>query len=355
MRWRPAMQRNFHRFPAPAVRRGRPLVRALFVFALSLTLLSALCLLLRPAPQTESIYQSVSHPAAASVHAFTLPACVTSGLPAGTAVSAVSYTAARLAAGRMMLIDRTHPLPETAAAPSTYNILTHSHGTIACRDLQAVLGEDTLSALEALFADARQQHINLFTVFRGSIAPAQQKTLQVERFCQLANALSLEEALAQTLREIAPAGASEHQTAWAVDIRICDGWDQLPRSEPLSASSEGQWLLENSWRYGLIHRYPESDPDSDPSCSAYHFRYVGKAHAAMMHALSLSLEDYLALLHRQEALTLWDEAGAPVCSVLCRPVDGVLTVQAPMLAQLEDVSLDNLGWGVAAYLWPLED
>ena len=137
-----------------------------------------------------------------------------------------------------------------------------------------------------------------------------------------------------------------------MDIRICDGWNQLPRSEPLSASAEGQWLLENSCRFGLIHRYPENDPSPDPSCGAYHFRYVGKAHAAMMHALSLSLEAYLDLLHTHSALTLWDETGAPVCSVLCQPVDDGLTVQAPMEAQLEDVSLDNLGWGVAAYLWP---
>ncbi len=343
---------NPRRPPATAGRGRRSLVRALLVFFLSLGLLSGICLFVSPKPQTDSFYQAVSQPVAAVSSAFALPGCVTPGLPQDAATSSVTHTTQRLSSGRLMLIDRLHPLPQEAAAPNTFNILSYSHGTITCRDLQAVLGADTLSALDGLFAAARQNHIHLFTVFRGSVSPTQQKQLQIERFCQLANALPLEDALAQTLQETSPANASEHQTGWAVDIRICDGWDQLPRSEPLSASAEGQWLLENSWRFGLIHRYPENDPSPDPSCGAYHFRYVGKAHAAMMHALSLSLEAYLDLLHTHSALTLWDETGAPVCSVLCQPVDDGLTVQAPMEAQLEDVSLDNLGWGVAAYLWP---
>lgn len=350
------MYMNPYRPPRPA-RHGerRQIARAFLVFVLALGLLGGMCLLLRPRTEASSVYQAVA--ALPDVSAGTqapLPASVTASLPRDAWTAAVSYDAQRLASGRMMLVDRAHPLPQEAAAPNTFNILAHSHGTIACRDLQAVLGEDTLLALEALFAAARQNHINLLTVFRGSVSAAQQKNLQIERFCQLANALSLEDAFAQAMREIAPAGASEHQTAWAVDIRLCDGWDQLPRSEPLSASAEGQWLLENSWRFGLIHRYGEDAPDPDPSCAAYHFRYVGKAHAALMHALGLSLEDYLALLHEKGVLTLWDASGTPVSSALCAPVTQTLTLCAPMQAQLEDVSLDNLGWGVASYLWPSE-
>lgn len=345
MYWKP------HRPLVRGSQRSRALIRSLFIFCLSLGLLSAVCMPFRPQPQEDNVYQTVAQPVAAVNQSFVLPECVTTGLPPDTPTSTVTYIPQRLAAGRMMLIDRLHPLTEEAAAPNTFNILSYSHGTIACRDLQAVLGADTLAALNELFAAARQNHINLFTVFRGSVSAAQQKQLQIERFCQLANELSLEGALAQTLLEIPPAGSSEHQSAWAVDIRICDGWDQLPRSEPLSASKEGQWLLDNSWRFGLIHRYPESAPHTDPACGAYHFRYVGRAHAAMMHALSLPLEAYLDLLHAQGALTLWDASGEPVCSVLCQKVDQGLTIQAPMLAQLEDVSLDNLGWGIAAYLW----
>lgn len=340
------------RFPVPRPRRSSALHAAL-VFLLSLAVLGVPCLLLRPAQESAGEYQAVSPPSLTAQAPFVLPGNVTAGLPEGAHTGEITFSAQRLRSGRLMLVDRQHPLPEDAAPPSTFNLLARSHGTVACRDLQAVLGEDAISALEALFAAARQNHINLFTVFRASLSAAQQKELQIQRFCQLANALPLEDAFRQALLEISPAGASEHQTAWAVDIRICDGWNQLPRSEPLSASPEGQWLLDNCWRYGFIHRYPESDPSPDPSCGAYHFRYVGLAHASMMRALDLTLEDYLSLLHSQETLTLWED-DKPVCSVLCRTVEDTLAVQAPMAAQLEDVSLDNLGWGVAAYLWPVE-
>ena len=257
-----------------------------------------------------------------------------------------------MASGRLLLIDREHPLPEERGTPNTFNILATTHGSLTCRDTQAVLGADAMAALDDLFLAARQAHINQLTILRATLSPQQQKSLQIERFCELAETLPLENALTQTLHEIAAPGCSEHQTAWAVDIRICDGWDKLPRSEPLNRSKEGRWLLENCWRYGLIYRYPDNAASAEPGCAAYHFRYVGRAHAAMMHALSLSLEDYLQLLHEQGVLTLWNAAGQPQCTVLCALANPDLSVYVPVQAQLEDVSLDNLGWGIAAYLWP---
>ena len=170
---------NPRRPPATAGRGRRSLVRALLVFFLSLGLLSGICLFVSPKPQSDSFYQAVSQPVAAVSSAFALPGCVTPGLPQDAATSSVTYTTQRLSSGRLMLIDRLHPLPQEAAAPNTFNILSYSHGTITCRDLQAVLGADTLSALDGLFAAARQNHIHLFTVFRGSVSPTQQKQLQI--------------------------------------------------------------------------------------------------------------------------------------------------------------------------------
>ena len=119
---------NPRRPPATAGRGRRSLVRALLVFFLSLGLLSGICLFVSPKPQTDSIYQAVSQPVAAVSSAFALPGCVTPGLPQDAATSSVTYTTQRLSSGRLMLIDRLHPLPQEAAAPNTFNILSYSHG-----------------------------------------------------------------------------------------------------------------------------------------------------------------------------------------------------------------------------------
>lgn len=326
-------------------------VQALSIFVLTLLVTGGSCLLFQPSAPVTAAYQPMAQPDVTQPStAYALPSSITASLPANAATATVTYGKDKLLSGRLMLIDRTHPLPDDAAPPNTFNLLAATHGTVTCRDTQAVLGADAISALETLFSAARREHIALLTVMRASVSPQQQRALRVERFCELANTLPLEAAFAQALHEIAPEGTSEHQTAWAVDIRLCDGWDQLPRSEPLSASSEGRWLLENCWRFGFIRRWQEDAPDNDPSCAAYHFRYIGRAHAALMHALQLSLPDYLQLLHRYGTLTLWQN-GKPVASVVCAAVSRDLTCTVPVNAALEDVSLDNLGWGVASYLW----
>ena len=88
------------------------------------------------------------------------------------------------------------------------------------------------------------------------------------------------EAEEKALRIAAQAGYSEHQLGLAVDIA-----DEDAR----------QWLMEHSWEYGFILRYPEGKTDQtgrdyDPG----HYRYVGKEVAAEMWESGLCLEEYLA-------------------------------------------------------------
>ena len=189
-------------------------------------------------------------------------------------------------------------------------------------------------------------------VFAGSRSPEQQRILLTDTLAALSRDMSLDEALSAARATVASPGYSEHQTAWAVDIRVCPQWNGAPLAESREESEDGRWLIENCWRYGFIRRYPGADP-RDGSCRAYHLRYVGCAHASLMHALGLSLEDYLSLLHRQRALTLYDEAsGAPLCSAVCVEAEARQTLfTLPEDASVEDLSLDNLGFAVVSCVY----
>ncbi|MCL2015450.1 MAG: M15 family metallopeptidase, partial [Defluviitaleaceae bacterium] len=51
---------------------------------------------------------------------------------------------------------------------------------------------------------------------------------------------------------VLPPGQSEHHTGLAADIMVVG----VPQSE-LAQSPHGRWMAENSWRFGLILRYPQ--------------------------------------------------------------------------------------------------
>lgn len=103
----------------------------------------------------------------------------------------------------------------------------------------------------------------------------------------IAQGLSHDEALKKVSMSVARPGTSEHHTGLAVDI---DGtWASLG------------WMSENSWRYGLIVRYPEGKTEyTGVIYEPWHFRYVGEELAKELYELDLCVEEYMALLTQQQ-------------------------------------------------------
>lgn len=98
----------------------------------------------------------------------------------------------------------------------------------------------------------------------------------------------------ETARSVAPAGHSEHQTGLAIDIIN----DQPEHNivESFRDTEEGQWLAENSYKYGFILRYPEGKEDiTGYMYEPWHFRYVGEEMAAKIFDSNLTLEEYFNL------------------------------------------------------------
>ena len=59
-----------------------------------------------------------------------------------------------------------------------------------------------------------------------------------------------------------------------------------------------KWLMEHSWEYGFVLRYPNGKSElTGIIYEPWHYRYVGKEAAAEMRTLEVCLEEYLDLLH----------------------------------------------------------
>ena len=83
---------------------------------------------------------------------------------------------------------------------------------------------------------------------------------------------------------------SEHQTGLALDIFTTGA--NMQNFEETEAFT---WLLENSYKYGFILRYPEDKEDiTGYSYEAWHYRYLGKELAEKVYESGLTYDEYYA-------------------------------------------------------------
>ena len=108
------------------------------------------------------------------------------------------------------------------------------------------------------------------------------------------NSYTEEEATTVAARSVAVPGTSEHQLGLALDLVDDRNWNL---DESQAEMPTQKWLMENSWRYGWILRYPNEKSDiTGIIYEPWHYRYVGKEVAAEIHRLDVCLEEYLQML-----------------------------------------------------------
>ena len=87
----------------------------------------------------------------------------------------------------------------------------------------------------------------------------------------------------------ARAGYSEHQLGLAIDI-VSGKWDYLNEKDP-----EYKWLIDNSYKYGFILRYPRGkEYVTGYEFEDWHFRYLGKDLATSVYESKLTYDEYVA-------------------------------------------------------------
>ena len=91
-------------------------------------------------------------------------------------------------------------------------------------------------------------------------------------------------------------GYSEHHTGMAIDMNV---YTTAGVSYSLATAGDTDpiytWIYTNAAKYGFVLRYPDSKTAvTGITNEPWHFRYVGRGHAAYMAENSLTLEEYLA-------------------------------------------------------------
>ncbi len=92
-------------------------------------------------------------------------------------------------------------------------------------------------------------------------------------------------------------GTSDHQTGLAVDIVQTTLSSRYVLTQIFGDTEAGKWLEENSWKFGFVLRFPADKEDiTGIIWEPWHFRFVGRTHAAKMKELNMCLEEYVEYL-----------------------------------------------------------
>ena len=87
-------------------------------------------------------------------------------------------------------------------------------------------------------------------------------------------------------------GTSEHQLGLAVDI-VDLRYQVLDAGQEDTATQ--QWLMQNSWKYGFILRYPQDKSAiTGIIYEPWHWRYLGPENARTVKESGLCLEEFWA-------------------------------------------------------------
>lgn len=137
---------------------------------------------------------------------------------------------------------------------------------------------------------------------------------------------SEEEAREKAATIVAVPGTSEHQLGWAVDI-VDESYQVL--NEKQATMPAQKWLMEHSWEYGFILRYPANKSEvTGIIYEPWHYRYVGRDNAKAIFDSGLCLEEYL----EREAVR---KAIGEQYLVLARRILGVLTGKEKLESTVE--------------------
>lgn len=86
----------------------------------------------------------------------------------------------------------------------------------------------------------------------------------------------------------AKAGHSEHQTGLCIDID-----NRKTNYENFASTEEYKWMIDNSYKYGFILRYPENKESiTGYQYESWHYRYVGKEIATYIHKHNITFDEY---------------------------------------------------------------
>lgn len=184
-------------------------------------------------------------------------------------------------------------------------------GIVPSTKEQMLLQKEAYEALITMFNGAKNEGIEGLFVVSGYRPYSYQSQLYNAKVNAFSSQYDLETAKEKASEIVAIPGTSEHQTGLAIDFSSAELLKTAdPLVEEFKNTPQGEWLYNNSWKYGFVLRYlPEKKEITGIISEPWHFRYVGIPHAQYMTLNHLCLEEYIEHVKEEKVVIFEDYFG----------------------------------------------
>ncbi len=180
----------------------------------------------------------------------------------------------------LVLINKQHPVPEDY----TFTLGTIK-GNMKC-------DERIIGPLAQMFKAAADDGINLEVRSPFRDISRQEYLFDRKMKMYLNKGYSYMDAYREASSVVTVPGASEHQIGISLDI-TSDTYSAL--DEGFEDTEAGKWLMDNSYRFGFILRYPKGKEDiTGIIYEPWHYRYVGVEAATAIYEQQITLEEFIS-------------------------------------------------------------
>ena len=183
-----------------------------------------------------------------------------------------------------------------------------------------------------------------------------------EKMEKLSSRYSSKRLIAETKKEVNYPGTSDYHTGMSFRMDVYQSGNKDLNNQKFQAeSAQGAWLTENCWRYGIAFRFPSKDfPNPSWEDKSYKtgvssqlnlYRYVGKAHSAVMKVMDFCLEEYIEFLMDHPHICIYEDDALVYEIVRLKGANEKTSFQLPVPnpAVSYQASLDNMDGIVMAY------
>lgn len=223
-----------------------------------------------------------------------------------------------------------------------------------------------IDALMAALKDAKAVGLEGYVLQAGYTYRTwdEQNTLfqkEVERQRTNHPSYSEDKLIERAKRNVNYPGTSEYNSGLSFRLYLYQSGNTELNNAAFYETAQGKWLYENSWKYGLIFRFPKAGyPMADTTDKSYKtgvnsglniYRYVGIPHAEIMHHLDLCLEEYIEYLMEHPHLAVFED-GVKKYEITRQQVgDDVATfaVEINRVTSNYTMYMDNMGGVVTVY------
>ena len=180
---------------------------------------------------------------------------------------------------QFLLVNPWNFMPE-GYTPEVTLINDWQYGSVVCKDDLLLMLEDCRKAgLVPYVASAFRTHADQVYLYNNKIQRLINEGYSEEEAKKLAGTV------------VAVPGTSEHELGLAFDL-VDNNYRNLDEEQENTAVQK--WLMENSWKYGFILRYPGDKSEATGIIyEPWHYRYLGKDLAKAVYESGLCLEEYL--------------------------------------------------------------